>query len=117
MILHTAIFTIILESPTKSVYHTYEKRPHVFDKLYRMKILLKYIIILLVWAISTTAQAELTNKMFNIRHIGHVEGLSSQRVFSIVEDNHHAMWIATKAGIDRYNGKMVKNYTLKLLLW
>ena len=96
-----------------SVYHTYEKRPHIFDKLYRMKILLKYIIILLVWAISTTAQAELTNKMFNIRHIGHVEGLSSQRVFSIVEDNHHAMWIATKAGIDRYNGQMVKNYTLE----
>lgn len=96
-----------------SAYHTYEKRPHVFDKLYRMKILLKYIIILLVWAIGTTAQAELTNKMFNIRHIGHVEGLSSQRVFSIVEDNHHAMWIATKAGIDRYNGQMVKNYTLE----
>lgn len=113
MILYTTIFTIILESPTKSVYHTYEKRPHVFDKLYRMKILLKYIIILLVWAIGTTAQAELTNKMFNIRHIGHVEGLSSQRVFSIVEDNHHAMWIATKAGIDRYNGQMVKNYTLE----
>lgn len=78
-----------------------------------MKILLKYIIIFLIWTISSTAQAELTNKMFNIRHIGHIEGLSSQRVFSIVEDHHHAMWIATKAGIDRYNGQMVKNYTLE----
>ena len=68
MILHTAIFTIILESPTKSVYHTYEKRPHVFDKLYRMKILLKYIIILLVWAINTTAQAELMTIALNRYH-------------------------------------------------
>ena len=49
---------------------------------------------------------------FNVRHIGYDENLSSQRVFSIVEDNCNAMWISTKAGIDRYNGREMTNYTL-----
>ncbi len=62
--------------------------------------------------LAIAVQAELTNSMFNIRHIGYSEGLSSQRVFSIVEDENGAMWIATKAGIDRYNGNVVKSYTL-----
>lgn len=59
-----------------------------------------------------TAKAELSNKMFDIKHLGYTEGLSSQRVFSIIEDQHHAIWIATKTGIDRYNGNFVKNYVL-----
>ena len=62
--------------------------------------------------IGIVANAELTNNMFDIRHIGYTEGLSSQRVFSIVEDNQGAIWIATKVGIDRYNGQTVKSYTL-----
>lgn len=77
-----------------------------------MKILLKCTITILLWAVSTAAKAELTNNMFDIRHIGYAEGLSSQRVFSIVEDKHGVMWIATKVGIDRYNGHAIKNYTL-----
>lgn len=59
-----------------------------------------------------TANAELSNRMFDIKHLGYTEGLSSQRVFSIIEDQHHAIWIATKTGIDRYNGNFVKNYVL-----
>ncbi|MDH6309500.1 signal transduction histidine kinase/ligand-binding sensor domain-containing protein/DNA-binding response OmpR family regulator [Dysgonomonas sp. PFB1-18] len=66
----------------------------------------------MLWIISITVKAELTNNMFDIRHIGYSEGLSSQRVFSIVEDNHGVIWIATKVGIDRYNGQTVKSYTL-----
>lgn len=62
--------------------------------------------------ISITVNAELTNNMFDIRHIDYTEGLSSQRVFSIVEDKHGVIWIATKVGIDRYNGQVVKSYTL-----
>lgn len=49
---------------------------------------------------------------FDVRHIGYAEGLSSQRVFSIVEDRNSAMWFSTKEGIDRYNGREVSNYTL-----
>ena len=76
-----------------------------------MRILLKCVILLL-WIMGITVKAELTNSMFDIRHIGYTEGLSSQRVFSIVEDKHSVMWIATKVGIDRYNGHAVKSYTL-----
>lgn len=47
-----------------------------------------------------------------VLHIGYAAGLSSQRVYSIVEDKNHAIWISTKSGVDRYNGQTLKNYTL-----
>ncbi|MDR0891814.1 MAG: response regulator [Mediterranea sp.] len=72
----------------------------------------KYILLLLLGISSVASGAELADKMFDIRHIGYAEGISSQRVFSIVEDSYGVMWIATKAGIDRYNGQTMKNYTL-----
>ena len=68
------------------------------------------LVITLLLMISIAVKAELTNRMFDVRHVGYAEGLSSQRVFSIVEDGDGAMWIATKTGIDRYNGHTVKNY-------
>lgn len=77
-----------------------------------MGLLLRYTLISALWLTAVAGKAELTNKMFDIRHLGYPEGLSSQRVFSIVEDQHSAIWIATKIGIDRYNGQVVKSYTL-----
>ena len=71
------------------------------------------LVITLLLMISIAVKAELTNRMFDVRHVGYAEGLSSQRVFSIVEDGDGAMWIATKTGIDRYNGILIKNYNLK----
>lgn len=78
-----------------------------------MKLLIKYIVIIIAFSISPELHAGLLKGMFNVRQIGHTEGLSSQRVFSIVEDKHSVIWIATKSGIDRYNGQSVKNYTLQ----
>lgn len=77
-----------------------------------MRILLKCTIVIVLWMVGITVNAKLTNNMFDIRHIGYSEGLSSLRVFSTVEDKYGVMWIATKVGIDRYNGHTVKNYTL-----
>ena len=57
------------------------------------------LVITLLLMISIAVKAELTNRMFDVRHVGYAEGLSSQRVFSIVEDGDGAMWIATKTGI------------------
>ncbi|MBN1143318.1 MAG: response regulator [Bacteroidales bacterium] len=74
--------------------------------------MLKYTLIIIFWLTAMGANAELTKNMFDIRHLGYSEGLSSQRVFSIVEDQHSAIWVATKVGIDRYNGEVVKSYTL-----
>lgn len=78
-----------------------------------MKLLIKYIVFIIAFSISPELHAGLLKGMFNVRQIGHTEGLSSQRVFSIVEDKHSVIWIATKNGIDRYNGQSVKNYTLQ----
>lgn len=75
-----------------------------------MKTPLKSLIIIIFAIISIVAKAELTNKMFEIRHVGYAEGLSNQRVFSIVEDGEGVIWISTKTGIDRFNGHSVKNY-------
>jgi ligand-binding sensor domain-containing protein len=77
-----------------------------------MGMLLKYFLIALFWLPVLVANAGLTNNMFDIRHLGYSEGLSSQRVFSIIEDKYNAIWVATKIGIDRYNGQVVKSYAL-----
>ncbi|WP_234408315.1 hybrid sensor histidine kinase/response regulator transcription factor [Marinilabilia salmonicolor] len=77
-----------------------------------MSLILKFIFITAFWMTALASNAELTKNMFEIRHIGYSEGLSSQRVFSIVEDRNSAIWVATKIGIDRYNGQVVKSYTL-----
>lgn len=86
-----------------------------------MKLLIKYIVIIIAFIISPELHAGLLKGMFNVRQIGHTEGLSSQRVFSIVEDKHSVIWIATKSGIDRYNGQSVKTIPFKetfiMVIW
>lgn len=78
-----------------------------------MKIDLKYIILsisIILFILDLHAQS--FDGMFSVRHIGRNDGLSSERVFSIVEDDDHVMWISTRTGVDRYNGRTVKNYSL-----
>ena len=77
-----------------------------------MKTLTYYMMFWLFCLLHVSVWGKQTYSTYQIRHIGHVDGLSHQRVFSIVEDKHHVMWIATKAGIDRFNGQTVKNYQL-----
>jgi signal transduction histidine kinase/CheY-like chemotaxis protein/ligand-binding sensor domain-containing protein/AraC-like DNA-binding protein len=77
-----------------------------------MRIFLKYAFAVVLCWVGVRASAQLTGAMFDVRHIGRNEGLSSERVFSIVEDNTGAIWIATKVGVDRYNGNTIKNYTI-----
>lgn len=50
--------------------------------------------------------------MFMVTNLNTENGLSSSRVYSIVEAEDGAMWISTKRGVDRYNGQVVTNYTL-----
>ncbi len=40
------------------------------------------------------------------------EGLSSSRVFTSIEDDLGFLWIATDAGVDRFDGANFKHYTL-----
>lgn len=45
-------------------------------------------------------------------HIGVKQGLSNRKVYCIQEDDKGYMWFLTNEGIDRYNGKEIKTYTL-----
>ena len=58
------------------------------------------------------AQEYLTRNMLMLSNLNTDNGLSSARVYSIVEAEDGAMWISTKRGVDRYNGQQVRNYTL-----
>lgn len=40
------------------------------------------------------------------------QGLSSSRAYSVLQGSDGAMWIATKMGVDRYNGHTVRHYQL-----
>ena len=58
------------------------------------------------------AQEPLTRNMLMLSNVNTVDGLSSARVYSVIEADDGAMWISTKRGVDRYNGQQVKNYVL-----
>lgn len=52
------------------------------------------------------------NHAYTYQYLTSKEGLSSQRVFSIKEDSSGIIWVSTKSGVDRYDGRNVKNYNL-----
>jgi len=49
---------------------------------------------------------------FTYQYLTTKEGLSNQRVFSILEDQKGFIWISTRSGVDCFNGRNVKNYSL-----
>ena len=76
----------------------------------RLKSYILFILLLLVTVLP--AQGHISRNMFMISNLNTDNGLSSSRVYSIVEAEDGAMWISTKRGVDRYNGQLVSNYTL-----
>ena len=66
----------------------------------------------MVLCLQLHAQEHLTRNMLMLSNVNTDNGLSSARVYSIVEAEDGAMWISTKRGVDRYNGQQVKNYIL-----
>ncbi len=75
----------------------------------------KYLLCLFCASLTLSANAHLTNSSLDVRHIGYADGLSSQKVFSIVEDSDGIIWIANKKGVDRYNGSELRNYPLSTI--
>ena len=67
---------------------------------------------MLLLASALQAYAHISRNMFMLSNLNTDIGLSSPRVYSIVEAEDGAMWISTKRGVDRYNGQQVTNYTL-----
>ncbi len=51
-------------------------------------------------------------KDFTFQHLGTLDGLSSQRIYSLHKTKDNAVWWTTKYGVDRSNGTVVSNYPL-----
>ena len=69
----------------------------------------KRLLVVVCLLISVIANA-LNLSITDVKHLRRGEGLSSQRVFNILEDKHGAIWISTRAGVDRFNGREIRNY-------
>ncbi|MDR2626404.1 MAG: response regulator [Dysgonamonadaceae bacterium] len=65
-----------------------------------------------VWITSLLLMACLSVYPIKFKHISTHNGLSSKRTFSIEKDNKGFIWISTRLGIDRYDGKSIKQYVL-----
>ena len=69
---------------------------------------------LIIYFLLTTLHLySLEVKDFTYSHIGKDKGLDNQRIFSICQEKSGAIWWSSKAGIGRYNGSLVRNYSLK----
>lgn len=62
-------------------------------------IYLLYLFCLLLFATSSIAQP------YTLRHLGIEDGLSNNYVTKIAQDEQGCIWIATEAGLNRFNGK------------
>lgn len=51
-------------------------------------------------------------KDFTVTHLGKAEGMTNQRVFSVMQTSSGAIWWASATGVGRYNGSVVKSYSL-----
>ena len=56
--------------------------------------------------------AEINAQTLNFERYGVGEGLSSNTVFSTVEDKDGFIWISTDEGVDRFDGSKFKHYPL-----
>lgn len=77
-----------------------------------VKNLYTYIIACLLTIGLPISASGLKVKDFTFSHFGTLQGLSSQRVYSLHKSKDNAVWWTTKHGIDRTNGVVVSNYSL-----
>lgn len=63
----------------------------------------------LLQAVPTLASEINISDMFHYRQI---DGMGSERVYSIVEGKDRAVWMGTRTGVERYNGSNFKHYDL-----
>lgn len=69
---------------------------------------LQFIICAYLFAINCNAQ----NRSFSFQHYGPEDGLSNANVFSIKQDKHHILYLATENGVYNFDGyKFEKNKT------
>ena len=79
----------------------------------KLRTLCLIIAVSIVYILQANVSPQYGRDMFIFDHLSMSSGLSSQRIYSIIEDPSGGMWFSSKNGIDRYNGILIKNYNLK----
>lgn len=74
----------------------------------------KYVLMVYVCICSVAlyAQQKPDRHNFIFSNLNTSDGLSSARIYSIMQSADGAMWFGTKNGVDRYNGYSIRNYDL-----
>lgn len=75
-----------------------------FPALYLLTIFL----LLPAFPILAQSDKQVNSHSFTYQYLTTKEGLSNQRVFSILEDKKGFIWISTRSGVDCFNGRTVK---------
>src|SRR5574344_528476 len=63
-------------------------------------------------SVTVFAQQGTDRHNFIFSNLNTSDGLSSARIYSIMQSADGAMWFGTKNGVDRYNGYSIRNYDL-----
>lgn len=87
---------------------------HLITEIQALALLLLMSIFSCITASAAPQEGIDVSNQFRFEHLSATDGMVSQRVFSIVEGSDHAIWIATKSGIQRYNGVTMQYYNLDL---
>lgn len=66
----------------------------------------------LAFALCTIQYSSLVAQHVNFQQLGLVNGLPSSRVFAAHQDSRGYLWLATNAGLCRYNGEEIRTYTV-----
>lgn len=61
---------------------------------------------------TSPTEKQVSSHSFTYQYLTTKEGLSNQRVFSIIEDHKGFIWISTRSGVDCFDGRNVRNYNL-----
>lgn len=69
-----------------------------------------FLIFIILWLPAVAAALEVSD--FTFSHLGLVDGLNSQRIYSLKQTDDGAVWITTKSCVARYNGVIIENFDL-----
>ncbi len=94
---------IFVNNVSFAYFHSYE----LIEKA--EKIILKWLLLPLFFLFLNTGNAQ------QIRYLGTADGLNGRQVFNFGQDKDGFIWISNRFGVDRFDGKKIKNYLLPIL--
>lgn len=90
-----------------SAFHD-ELHPGGWRRLFAVRMLLVVVIMLQLPSIAVALRVS----DFTFSHLGLVDGLNSQRIYSLKQTDDGAIWLTTQSFVARYNGVSIKNFDL-----